>query len=405
MEYKHWQKKILIASFICMGLFSLLAAVNIAQAGLVESVDQAQEASDWNWVFDDDEIATQEFAPSLDTLTSVEVVLLKTGSPLGYTYVEIKDMADNSLGLQRILSDSVVFGAWHKFTFNTPIVVDPGVKYKFFVYTDTPKITGGGDAYLSFPGLQVSDYDCGVLNCVSNHVGIFPDHDYRFRTYGYDAQIFTDGFESGNLSAWSSIKGAVTADGYEALACQLCVGTTGALIDSYSLKVRVPNNNAHFVQDDTPNAETEYHARFKIKRGKTLKMGNLNNFKLMLAKNGTQTPFFLQVRRKGLKFQIRGVAKEDHNFIKKTAWTILPKTAAWVEIGWAAASAPGANDGFLKLYVNDLLKTEKLGLDNDTFAVELVRLGVAAKFKPTFTISGAFKLDGFSSNKAYSWVP
>jgi len=217
-------------------------------------------------------------------------------------------------------------------------------------------------------------------------------------THDVTTQIFADGFESGDLSAWSSAWGTAAAANFNALACKLCVVSKGALVDSYSLKVRIPDNKPHYVQDDNPLSETEYHARFKFKRGRILKMTGGSKFKLLEAKNGTTTSFFIQVRKKGTKFQIRAVAKLDNGLNAATPWTILPKAATWIEVEWIASS--GANDGMILLYINDILKGEQIDLDNDTFAVDLVRLGVAAKFRAKFTITGAFKLDAFDSDMA-----
>jgi len=250
-----------------------------------------------------------------------------------------------------------------------------------------------------YPGAGYSDpYDLtplkGKLYIPAN------DGTHGYELWVYDAgPIFTDGFESGDLSAWSGFFGAVEGEGYNTrVLCNLCVTATAPLVDSYSLRVKLPNNKPHFVQDDSPSVETEYHARFMFKRGKTLKMGSLNNFKLLLAKNGAQTPFFLQVRKKGTMFQIRAVAKLDNGKIAATNWTALPRAAVSIGVDWLASS--GTNDGYIKLYLNDVLKHQKTGLDNDTYAVDLVRWGMAAKFKAAFTISGSFKLDAFNSDRA-----
>lgn len=42
---------------------------------------------------------------------------------------------------------------------------------------------------------------------------------------------------------------------------------------------------------------------------------------------------------------------------------------------WEAASAPAADDGFIRLYIEDELITEDVGLDNDTYAVTELRMG------------------------------
>jgi len=62
--------------------------------------------------------------------------------------------------------------------------------------------------------------------------------------------IFTDDFESGDLSAWSSSK----TDGPD-----LSVSTEAALVGSQGLKVVIDNNNSIYVTDDRPTSELQYH--------------------------------------------------------------------------------------------------------------------------------------------------
>lgn len=223
-------------------------------------------------------------------------------------------------------------------------------------------------------------------------------------TYGVElwvyapGRIFADGFESGNLTAWSSSKGA---DLQIEAVCKLCLTTKGPLHGDTSLKVRVPNKKPHYLQDNDPNFETRYSARFLIKLGKTLKMNNLNKFKLFMGKNGKQTPFFLQVRKKGTKFQIRAAARVDSGKTLKTKWTAMPKKAITVEVDWKAAESTIKHNGYVKLYINGKLKKKKGGLNNDKQKVDLVRLGVTARIKSAFNISGSFKLDHFESDDTF----
>ncbi|MEK6220804.1 MAG: hypothetical protein N2D54_00975, partial [Chloroflexota bacterium] len=76
--------------------------------------------------------------------------------------------------------------------------------------------------------------------------------------------IFTDGFESGDTTAWSSsvgVSGLDTTDYQTAGVDKLIVNNAASLIDQKGLKVRIVNKNANYVQDTSPAAETRYHAR------------------------------------------------------------------------------------------------------------------------------------------------
>jgi len=76
--------------------------------------------------------------------------------------------------------------------------------------------------------------------------------------------IFADGFENGNLSAWTTSSGT-----------GLTVSTTAALSGTYGLRVSITSNTAMYVQDDTPNGETRYRARFRFDPN-SIAMGSSN---------------------------------------------------------------------------------------------------------------------------------
>jgi hypothetical protein len=65
--------------------------------------------------------------------------------------------------------------------------------------------------------------------------------------------IFADGFESGNLSAWSS---STTDSG------DLSVRGVAALVGSNGPQAVTDDNNSIYVTDERPNAEPRYRARF-----------------------------------------------------------------------------------------------------------------------------------------------
>ncbi|MEK6223074.1 MAG: hypothetical protein N2D54_12590, partial [Chloroflexota bacterium] len=218
--------------------------------------------------------------------------------------------------------------------------------------------------------------------------------------------IFADGFESGDMSAWSAIKGASSHDslaiadayateyGIEAVD-KLIVNKAASLIDQKGLKVRVVNKAVHYLQDTSPAAETSYHARFYIDIN-GLTMGKNHQFELFQGRKGTKKVFYLTVKKNGGKYWIRGSVRLDNGTYKNTLWTVLPKTTKAVEIDWKA----GVGNGFLKLYVNDVLKVKKLNVDNDTLSVKAVRLGITKKIKPAHTVSGAFYLDQYGSDSS-----
>ena len=67
------------------------------------------------------------------------------------------------------------------------------------------------------------------------------------------SQFLTDGFESGDTSAWSSA---------ETDSSNLSVTTDAAIVGDYGLQGAVDGQNEMYVEDDSPAGEHYYHARF-----------------------------------------------------------------------------------------------------------------------------------------------
>jgi len=68
-----------------------------------------------------------------------------------------------------------------------------------------------------------------------------------------------------------------------------------------------------------------------------------------------------------------------------------------IEIEWQTASAPGANDGFLTLWIDGVLKETIGSADNDTLTIDEARLGATSGID-TGT-SGSMYFDQFESHR------
>ncbi|MEK6220981.1 MAG: hypothetical protein N2D54_01880, partial [Chloroflexota bacterium] len=153
------------------------------------------------------------------------------------------------------------------------------------------------------------------------------------------------------------------------------------------------------VQDTTPAAETRYHARFYIDIN-GLSMNKNNKFELFQGRMANKRVFYLVVLKQNGKYWLRGHVRKDDGIYKIKYWTVLPKTTKAVEIDYKAK----AGKGFLKLYVNDVLKVKKLNVDNGTLSVKNIRLGITKKINPAYAISGAFFLDQFGSDGSITHI-
>jgi hypothetical protein len=68
-----------------------------------------------------------------------------------------------------------------------------------------------------------------------------------------------------------------------------------------------------------------------------------------------------------------------------------------VEIEWQASSAPGANNGFLSLWIDDVLMGTISNVDNDLQRLDQAKLGVTEG--ADLTTSGSMFFDQFESRR------
>ncbi len=181
--------------------------------------------------------------------------------------------------------------------------------------------------------------------------------------------IFKDGFESGNVSSWSSSHN---------VGGRLAVTASAALDGSFGLSANVTDTNALYVQDDTPAAEPRYRARFLFDPNGFLPgPGNGNStVNLFAAFQGTSTRVItIVLRRRQGQYSVQAQAILDGGTQVSTAFVNVTDAPHAVEFDWQRASAAGANNGSLQLWIDGAAVATVGGLDNDTTGVDMARLG------------------------------
>jgi hypothetical protein len=200
--------------------------------------------------------------------------------------------------------------------------------------------------------------------------------------------IFGNGFESGDLTGWRSS----TTDGGN-----LSVTSAAALAGSYGMQALINDNNRIFVQDDSPTAETRYRARFLF-----------DPHGIKMAKNDQHVVFTgldasgvtvaqIELRYAGGGYQLRAAQAPDGKSLVSTAWTTISNGRHSVEIDWQAASAVGANNGTLTLWIDGAQKAVLTGIDNDTRRVETAQLGAVSGIDSG--TRGTYYFDAFESRR------
>ena len=193
---------------------------------------------------------------------------------------------------------------------------------------------------------------------------------------------------SGTLSAWTN---AATDNG------NLSVHTHSAIIGEQGLQAVIDDNNLIYVSDYSPVEEARYHARFYFDPNSIL-MGNDNNYYLLygLKRDGSSI-IRLELQYASGSYQLRASVAPDDNNWRYSNWINLSDTPHAIEFDWMASTAPGANSGMFKFWVDGVSQYETTGIDNDTHRIQAVQLGILGSVETE--TRGTVNFDGFVSRR------
>jgi len=208
-------------------------------------------------------------------------------------------------------------------------------------------------------------------------------------TPGTSELIFADGFESGNLAAWSSS----IVDGGD-----LSASTSAALFESQGLQAMIDDNNAVVVIDESPALETRYRARFYFDPNSIpMAIGDAHLIFLGSSGGGTVQHLQLELRFQATGYEVRALLMNDVKTMVSTSWFPLSDASHALELDWRASTAAGANNGGLTFWMDGIQQADLTGVDNDTRRIDQVRLG-AASGVDTGT-RGTYFFDAFESRR------
>jgi hypothetical protein len=200
--------------------------------------------------------------------------------------------------------------------------------------------------------------------------------------------IFADGFESGTLNNWS----ARAIDGGD-----LSVTTGAALAGRMGMSALLDDNTTIHVTDDRPNGETGYQVRFRFDPN-SIVMANGDLHALFYGYVGTSTQVLrLEMRFAASQYQVRAALRNDGSTWTNTAWFTMSDATHLLQLNWRAATAPGANNGRLAFRIDTILKSNLVGIDNDTRRIDRVRLGAVSGIDNG--TRGTYFFDAFQANR------
>ena len=196
---------------------------------------------------------------------------------------------------------------------------------------------------------------------------------YGYASGGASDTIFADGFEAGDLSAWTG--GSI--DGGD-----LRASTAAALNGTYGLEAVVNDTQALYVRDNTPADEPRYRARFAFDPNGFDPGEAAGAFRSVLFIGLEEAPVrrLVQIvlKRQAGEYSLLARVTLDDGSFADTPFVPITDGPHVVELDWRKATAPGANDGWFQLWVDGAAAGALGGLDNDAHALDFVRLGAMA---------------------------
>ena len=154
---------------------------------------------------------------------------------------------------------------------------------------------------------------------------------------------------------------------------------------------RGTNDKRKQLIDDTPANETTFNVRFNFDIN-NLSMTTGERFRFMQFKMDALRPAFIVLKYDSGIYSIQLNALLDNLTKVKTGWVVLPNAPTTIEVEWQQSSGVSANDGFARLYLNDVFQDELTGLDNFTLSITSFRMGFTSRLAGK-SIAGIFYID------------
>ena len=211
--------------------------------------------------------------------------------------------------------------------------------------------------------------------------------------------IFANNFETTDV-AWS------LATGSTSLVAAAALPTTAEPGSLRGLQVTMPGktqNGPSFLTDNSPTADTSYHARFVFNRN-TLVAGVQNGARTLTVFQGQtatgQSAFTVEYGLNGTTPALRTVMVRSAGGNLTGAWVNLPTGANTVQVDWVAGPATGSTAGTLVLKLNGIVRSTTTG-NTSGMRLETALLGVITGFTNTNagTTLGSAYFDSFLSTR------
>ena len=163
------------------------------------------------------------------------------------------------------------------------------------------------------------------------------------------------------------------------------------------MRTLIDDNVLIYVTSDHPNAEPRYRARFYFDPN-SITMVNGDLHRIFYGYSGaTKVVLRVEFRRSSGLYQLRTGLLTDGSAWRNSTWFTITDAPHAIEFDWRAATAAGANNGGLTLWIDGTQKADLTAVDNDTWRIDRARLG-AVNGIDTGT-RGTYYFDAFESRR------
>jgi hypothetical protein len=204
--------------------------------------------------------------------------------------------------------------------------------------------------------------------------------------------IFDDGFETGTLASWSG----GNTDGSD-----LAASTFGAMKSTgVGLQAVVDDTAALYVQDDTPDDEERYRARFYFDPngfdpGEAQQHFRTRIF-IAFEENPTRRLLAVVLRRQGGEYALRARLRKADGTQIDSPFVAISDAPHFIEIDWKRGAGAGAASGWLQMSIEGPAGTFMFHQEDNPHRVDFVRMGALSVKSGA---SGTLYFDEFESRR------
>lgn len=198
-------------------------------------------------------------------------------------------------------------------------------------------------------------------------------------------RFLRDDFEAGDLSAWTTAFGPVSAS------------SAAALAGSYGLEIDLTDSATAgaLVSIDLGGPERSFRARMELDPNSlAMAPGPAQVFLSATGSNGA--PFLVRLREDAGIYQLGVLTwSDDGTMVPLLPWLPLADAPQTIYLEWLAATFPGASDGIFEISVEGGGKLRRDDLDTDGKTITGLSLGAPWGVSPQTT--GRFFIDNFEA--------